>query len=165
MPRKSKILVVEDEVAIRTGLIDVLVYNGYDVDYADNGTEGLEKALTGQYHLLLLDVMLPGMDGYEVCQKIREKNQDLAIIMLTAKTSDDEIIHGLSLGADDYVNKPFSVRQLVLRIQAVLKRGQHATEHPQICLGESVSIDTLNLTGQCDSQEQLFTRREIDVLQ
>ena len=165
MPSKSKILVVEDEVAIRTGLIDVLVYNGYDVDYADNGTDGLAKALTGHYCLLLLDVMLPGIDGYEICQRVREQYQDLAIIMLTAKTSDDEIIHGLSLGADDYVSKPFSIRQLVLRIQAVLRRSQTRNEHPKIILGDTVTIDTLNLTGQCNHQEQVFTRREIDVLQ
>ena len=122
--RKIRILIVEDEAAIRTGLIDVLVYHGYEVDFAEDGPSGLKKANSGRYDLILLDVMLPGMDGFEICDRIRQRDRDQAIIMLTAKTSDEDIIQGLSLGADDYVAKPFSVAQLVLRIQAVLRRAQ-----------------------------------------
>ena len=119
MTRQIRVLVVEDEEAIRTGLIDVLVFHGYEADSAATGPEGLEKALTGKFELILLDIMLPGMDGYEICDRIRAVDRNQPIIMLTAKTSDEEIIHGLKLGADDYVAKPFSIQQLVLRIEAV----------------------------------------------
>ena len=111
MNRQIRVLVVEDEEAIREGLIDVLVFHGYDVDSAATGPEGLDKALTGRFDLILLDIMLPGIDGYEICDRIRAKDRYQPIIMLTAKSSDEEIIHGLKLGADDYVPKPFSVQQ------------------------------------------------------
>jgi len=125
MNKKLKILVVEDEEAILTGLIDVLVFHGYDVDFAKDGKDGLNKSLSGQYDLLLLDVMLPEIDGFEICNRVREIDKEQAIIMLTAKSTDDDIVQGLRFGADDYVAKPFSVAQLVLRIQAVLRRSIH----------------------------------------
>jgi two-component system alkaline phosphatase synthesis response regulator PhoP len=166
MNRKLRILVVEDEEAIRNGLLDVLVYHGYDVDFAEEGLDGLKKARSGQYDLILLDVMLPGMDGFEICNKVREQDKEQPIIMLTAKTSDDDIIHGLSLGADDYVSKPFSIAQLVLRIQAVLRRSKVAAEQEnQIQLDQDTYIDTRNLTGKRRDQDLSFTRREIEILQ
>ena len=131
MTRQIRVLVVEDEEAIRTGLIDVLVFHGYEADSAATGPEGLEKALTGKFELILLDIMLPGMDGYEICDRIRAVDRNQPIIMLTAKTSDDEIIQGLKLGADDYVAKPFSIQQLVLRIEAVLRRSQVGQEQAE----------------------------------
>ena len=130
--RMISILIVEDEEAIRSGLIDVFVFHGYQVDSAATGPEGLNKALTGKFDLILLDIMLPGMDGYEICDRIRAVDRNQPIIMLTAKTSDDEIIHGLKLGADDYVPKPFSIQQLVLRIEAVLRRSQVGQEQARM---------------------------------
>lgn len=166
MDKKLRLLVIEDELAIRTGLVDVFVFHGYEVGYADNGPDGLSKALTGQFDLILLDVMLPGMDGFEICQRIRREDKDQPIIMLTAKSSDEEIIQGLTLGADDYVAKPFSITQLVLRVQAVLRRSRVAEDqHGALQLNADVSIDTLNLTGQRGDILLAFTRREIDVLQ
>ena len=163
--RSISILVVEDEEAIRSGLIDVFVFHGYDVDSADNGPEGLEKALTGKFDLILLDIMLPGMDGYEICNEIRAKDRDQPIIMLTARTSDEEIIQGLKLGADDYVAKPFSIQQLVLRIEAVLRRSRIGIEQARtISLSNNVQIDTENLTGQNGAEALTFTRREIEIL-
>jgi len=163
--RSISILVVEDEEAIRSGLIDVFVFHGYDVDSADNGPEGLEKALTGKFDLILLDIMLPGMDGYEICNAIRAKDRDQPIIMLTAKTSDEEIIQGLKLGADDYVAKPFSIQQLVLRIEAVLRRSRIGIEQARtISLSNKVQIDTENLTGQNGAETLTFTKREIEIL-
>ena len=186
MTQKLRILIVEDEPAIRTGLIDVLVYHGYEVDFADDGLVGLEKALTGQFDLVLLDVMLPSMNGFDICERIRQQDKEQAIMMLTAKTSDDDIIQGLRLGADDYVSKPFSVVQLVLRVQAVLRRseaGRRQQQAQHIHLGQSsdapMTIDVLNLsacftdvdscaaTGETTSskkEEVSFTRREMDVL-
>jgi DNA-binding response OmpR family regulator len=146
MGRQISILVIEDEEAIREGLIDVLVFHKYDVDSAATGPEGLEKALTGKFDLILLDIMLPGMDGYEICDRIRAEDRNQPIIMLTAKTSDDEIVQGLKLGADDYVSKPFSIQQLVLRIEAVLRRTQVGLEQAR----------TINLR---DRGNQLYTAR------
>ena len=166
MTRKIHILIVEDEAAIRNGLIDVFIYHGYEVDSADNGKIGLKKALSGQFDMILLDVMLPGMNGFEICEQVRAKDRDQAIIMLTAKTGDEDIIQGLSLGADDYVAKPFSIAQLVLRVQAVLRRSRIGIEmDKQICLGDTIEIDTLNLSGRCGSETISFTRREIELLQ
>jgi two-component system response regulator RegX3 len=166
MPIKNRLLIIEDEPAIRTGLIDVFVYHGYEVDFSGHGVEGLNKALTGKFDLILLDVMLPGMNGFEVCNRIREQRRDQAIIMLTAKSNDEDIIEGLSLGADDYVAKPFSVAQLVLRVQAVLRRTRNrTTPNSMIQQGDALSVDCLNLSGKRGLQEISFTRREIEILQ
>ncbi len=164
MNRQIRVLVVEDEEAIRTGLIDVLVFHGYEVDSAATGTEGLEKAMTGQFDLLLLDIMLPGIDGYEICDRVRAVDRDQPIIMLTAKTSDEEIIHGLKLGADDYVAKPFSIQQLILRIEAVLRRSQVGREQARTLVLGAVEVDTENLSGNRGGDEIAFTKREIEVL-
>jgi DNA-binding response OmpR family regulator len=164
MNRQIRILVVEDEEAIRTGLVDVLVFHGYDADSAATGPDGLEKALTGHFDLILLDVMLPGMDGYEICDRIRSQDREQPIIMLTAKTSDEDIIQGLKLGADDYVPKPFSIQQLVLRIEAVLRRSQVGQEMARTLSIGGIEIDTDNLSGLKDGNEITFTKREIEVL-
>ena len=159
-------MVVEDEEAIRTGLIDVLVFHGYETDSAATGPAGLEKALTGTFDLVLLDIMLPGMDGYEICDRIRSKDRNQPIIMLTAKTSDEEIIQGLKLGADDYVAKPFSIQQLVLRVEAVLRRSQVGIEQARtVNLDNGVCIDTENLAGRNGTEDLTFTKREIEILQ
>jgi two-component system response regulator RegX3 len=164
MNRQRRILVVEDEEAIRTGLIDVLVFHGFEVDSAATGPDGLRKALTGKFDLILLDVMLPGVDGYEICDRVRSEDRNQPIILLTAKTSDEEIIHGLKLGADDYVPKPFSIQQLVLRIEAVLRRSQSGQEMARTLCVAGMEIDTENLSaGKC-GDEISFTKREIEVL-
>ncbi|MBP8926416.1 MAG: response regulator transcription factor [Pseudomonadales bacterium] len=164
MNRQIRILVVEDEEAIRVGLVDVLVYHGYQVESAASGPAGLEKALSGKFDLLLLDIMLPGMDGYAICNAIRERDRQLPIIMLTARTSDQEIIEGLRLGADDYVGKPFSIQQLVLRIEAVLRRTRIGQEQARTLNLDGVTIDTENLSGTGNAGPLVFTRREIDIL-
>jgi two-component system response regulator RegX3 len=163
---KPRILVVEDEAAIREGVADVLVFHGYRVDAVGDGKQGLEKALSGQYDLLLLDVMLPGCDGFSICDEIRKVDRDQPIIMLTAKTSDEDIVNGLALGADDYIAKPFSVAQLVLRVKAVLRRSRAGIAlATQIKLDGDVEIDTRNLAGRRGDEALTFTRREIEILQ
>ena len=132
MQRKSRLLLIEDEQAILTGLLDLFVYHGYDVDAAQDGQLGLEKALHGNYDLIILDIMLPRLDGFAICDAIRHHSREQPLIMLTAKTTDEDIITGLTLGADDYVAKPFSVRELVLRVEAVLRRSaKHRYEAAQ----------------------------------
>jgi two-component system response regulator RegX3 len=164
MDRPIRILVVEDEEAIRTGLMDVLVFHGYAPESAVTGPEGLAKALSGTFDLILLDVMLPGMDGYEICNRIRAKDRKQAIIMLTAKSSDEEIVAGLKLGADDYVAKPFSIQQLVLRIEAVLRRTPAGERRARTLKLGDCEIDTENLTGRNGGEDIAFTRREIEIL-
>jgi DNA-binding response OmpR family regulator len=162
MTDKAKILIVEDETAIRTGLVDVFVFHGYEVDFAENGEEGLRKSLSGLFDLILLDVMLPGINGFEICDRIRQQDRQQAVIMLTAKTNDEDIIQGLTLGADDYVSKPFSVTQLVLRVQAVLRRtGVGESVDRELTLANGLVIDSENLSADGDI---VFTRREMDVL-
>lgn len=168
MHKKSRLLIVEDEQAILTGLIDLFVYHGYDVEAAQDGQGGLEKALTEDYDLIILDIMLPGLDGFAVCDAIRKHSREQPLIILTAKTTDEDIITGLSLGADDYVAKPFSVRELVLRVEAVLRRSpKRRQEEAQLWIGPHLRIDTRNLVGMQTEQDDpiLFTRREIDILQ
>ncbi|MEN8206030.1 MAG: response regulator transcription factor [Pseudomonadota bacterium] len=166
MQRKIRLLIVEDEDAIRAGLIDVFVYHGYDVDFAADGPEGLDKALSGRFDMILLDIMLPGMDGFEICNRIRAADRDQPVIMLTARGTDEDIIQGLSLGADDYVAKPFSVAQLVLRVQAVLRRAHIGAElDATLRLGEDVEVDCRNLSGQRSDEALSFTRREVELLQ
>ena len=165
MPRKTRLLIVEDETAIRTGLTDLFVFHGYEVEAAADGHQGLRKALGGGYDLILLDVMLPGVDGFEICNRVRSQDPEQPIIMLTAKTSDEDIVRGLTLGADDYVAKPFSVTQLVLRVQAVLRRTRAVQgELALIRLTGGLTIDTRNLSGQRGAETLVFTRREIEVL-
>ena len=164
MEKKPKILVVEDEEAIRTGLIDVLVYHGYDVEWSENGNDGLKKSLSGKYDLLLLDVMLPGVDGFGICNQVREQDKEQAIIMLTAKSSDEDIIRGLKYGADDYIAKPFSIAQLVLRIQAVLRRSCVTSSQSVIELGDDITVDLDKLEGSKAGEKILFTRKEVEIL-
>lgn len=162
MALKARLLVVEDEAAIRSGLVDVFVYHGYEVETADNGDDGLRLALSGKFDLVLLDVMLPGVDGFEICNRIRQRDRQQPVIMLTAKSNDEDIVQGLTLGADDYVAKPFSVTQLVLRVQAVLRRSGIAGDAArEIRLNNGLVIDTANLSAG----DIAFTRREMDLLQ
>ena len=159
--RKVRLLIVEDEAAIRNGLVDVFVYHGYEVETAERGEVGLRMAQGGNFDLILLDVMLPGIDGFEICNRIRQQDRQQPVIMLTAKSSDEDIVQGLTLGADDYVAKPFSVTQLVLRVQAVLRRsGIDEAAAREIHLLNGVVIDSENLCAG----DVAFTRREMDLL-
>ncbi len=165
MQRKIRILIVEDEAPIRAGLTDLFVFHGYEVESVADGPGGLEKAIGGTFDLIVLDVMLPGMNGFEICNRIRAQDRDQPIILLTAKTSDEDIVRGLTLGADDYITKPFSVAQLVLRVQAVLRRSRSDTGLDNHLHIGDVQIDVRNLAGCRGTQNLAFTRREMEVLQ
>lgn len=164
MPHKPQILIIEDEEPIRVGLEDLFVYHGFAVDSAADGPGGLAKALTGRFDLILLDIMLPGLDGFEICDRIRAVDRVQPIIMLTARTADADIIQGLRLGADDYVSKPFSVTELVLRVQAVLRRSGATGDAADRFQVGALEIDALNLRGRRGAEEIPFTRREIEIL-
>ncbi len=120
---KLPILVVEDEAAIRTGLCDVLAFHGYAPTGVESGEDGLAHALSGRYALVLLDVMLPGMSGFDVCRELRAQRPEQAILMLTARGAEEDVLEGFRCGADDYVTKPFSVSELVARVEALLRRS------------------------------------------
>ncbi|MFO7445362.1 MAG: response regulator transcription factor [Ignavibacteriaceae bacterium] len=124
----SKILIVEDEPNMRLGLKDNLEFEGYEVDFAEDGETGQKKILAENYNLVLLDVMLPKMSGFDVCKNIRKKGNTTPVILLTAKGEEIDKVLGLELGADDYVTKPFSLRELLARIKAVLRRGEERAD-------------------------------------
>lgn len=122
--QKVRILIVEDEAPILIPLVENLRYEGYQVESVSNGATGLSKALENEYDLIILDIVLPDMDGFEICKRIREVDAFTPIVMLTARTQEFEKIYGLRSGADDYVTKPFSPRELMARIEALLRRSR-----------------------------------------
>ncbi len=161
---KPKILIVEDEEAILKGLTDVFLYHGYEVASAMNGREGLNLALTGTYHLIILDIMLPEMDGLTICNHIRDKDRSQPIIMLTAKGDEDDVVAGLKQGADDYVTKPFSIKELLARVEAVIRRSPKVLHERAVVSWESLSIDPQNLVLNYPSGHTELTRREVAIL-
>jgi len=127
MARRS-ILVVEDDAAIRRGVVDALDFDGYDVIEAADGHAGMERAIRANVDLILLDVVMPGPSGFDILREVRKSRPTLPVIMLTARGEEADRVDGLKLGADDYVVKPFSVRELLARVEAVLRRS--AAERP-----------------------------------
>lgn len=163
----SKILIVEDEEAIADLEKDYLELSGFEVEVANEGTLGLEKALGGDYDLFILDLMLPGADGFEICRKIRnEKNTP--IIMVSAKKDDIDKIRGLGLGADDYMTKPFSPSELVARVKAHLARYQRLVnsnvQENDIVEIRGIKIDKTARRVWIDGEEKPFTTKEFDLL-
>ena len=120
----NRILIVEDEAPMLQGLKDNLEFEGYEVDTAPEGNEGLQKILTNSYDLVLLDVMLPNISGFDICRNARKEGITIPIILLTAKGEEIDKVLGLELGADDYITKPFSLRELLARIKAVMRRTE-----------------------------------------
>ena len=161
----TNILIIEDEIAFAEGLVDLCELNGYRVKHVVDGESGLAEALSGQYGLVLLDLMLPGMDGFTVCDKIREKDKSLPIIILSAKNSDDDIINGLKFGADDYIPKPFSVPMLLARIEAVLRRSRQTMENEGKLVAGNLRVNFREYTGVRGTEELAFTRKEIEILE
>jgi len=130
----KKILIVEDEPGMQMGLKDNLEFEGYQVSTADDGEEGLQLLVQDTYDLLVLDVMLPKMSGFELCRTIRKKGLNLPVILLTAKSEEIDKVRGLELGADDYITKPFSLREFLARVKAVLRRGPENSSDSQSIL-------------------------------
>ncbi|MEM7582849.1 MAG: response regulator transcription factor [Acidobacteriota bacterium] len=160
---KPRILVVEDEVAIRAGLCDVLVYHGWQPVAVESGEEGLELGLRERFDLVILDLMLPGLSGLDVCQKLRAQLPRQPILMLTAKGSEDDIVRGLRCGADDYVTKPFSVRELVARVEALLRRTAAAAGDERFRFGDW-EVDADGLVAHAGEHSVHLSQREVDLL-
>ena len=163
----SRILIVEDEVAIADLEKDYLELSGFEVEIENDGTKGLERALHEEFDLFILDLMLPGVDGFEICKKIRE-TKNTPILMVSAKKDDIDKIRGLGLGADDYVTKPFSPSELVARVKAHLARYERliGSNMPQNDIIEirGIKIDKTARRVWVNGEEKQFTTKEFDLL-
>ena len=163
----SKILIVEDEEAIADLEKDYLELSGFEVEIASDGTLGLKKALEEEFQLVILDLMLPGVDGFEICRRIREV-KNIPIIMVSAKKDDIDKIRGLGLGADDYMTKPFSPSELVARVKAHLNRYERLVssnvKENSIIEIRGIKIDKTARRVWVNGEEKNFTSREFDLL-
>lgn len=167
--KRLRILVVEDEAAIRSGLLDVLAFHGYEPEGVERGDDGLATALEGRHELLLLDIMLPGMSGFDVCEKLRESLPRLPILMLTARGSEEDILRGFRCGADDYVIKPFSIAELLARVESLLRRAgvsepEESSSEPFEFAHWSIEPTELRATSSSSDAECELTRREVELL-
>lgn len=163
----SKILIVEDEVSIAELEKDYLELSGFEVDMEHSGDTGLEKALKNEYDLIILDLMLPVVDGFEICRKIREQ-KNIPVLMVSAKKEDIDKIRGLGMGADDYITKPFSPSELVARVKAHLARYERligsAAKSNEIIEIRGLKIDKTARRVYVNGEERAFTTKEFDLL-
>ena len=163
----SKVLIIEDEVAIGELQKDYLEINDYEVTIEHDGAKGLDAALKEEFDLIILDLMLPGMDGYEICKNIRSQ-KDIPIIIVSAKKDDIDKVRGLGLGADDYMTKPFSPSELVARVKAHLSRYERlvsATHKPNDMVEvRGIKIDKTARRVYINGEEKVFTTKEFDLL-
>jgi DNA-binding response OmpR family regulator len=161
----ANILIVEDEPAMQLGLKDNLQFEGYSVTVASDGQSGLDSILTNQFDLVLLDVMLPNMSGFDVCKNARSKGIDTPIILLTARGEEIDKVLGLELGADDYMTKPFSVRELLARIKANLRRtGALSKKDEYVAFGKlTIQFEAYNVTSADDPDIKL-SHKEFEIL-
>ena len=161
----SRILIIEDDKSIAELERDYLELNGFEVTICEDGTKGLEEALVGGYDLILLDLMLPGSDGFDICRKVREK-QNTPIIIVSAKHEDIDKIRGLGLGADDYMTKPFSPGEMVARVRAQLNRYERliGSGKNEIIEIRGLKIDRTARKVWVNGEEKNLTAREFDLL-
>ena len=161
----SRILIIEDDKSIAELERDYLELNGFEVTICEDGTKGLEEALGGGYDLILLDLMLPGSDGFDICRKVREK-QNTPIIIVSAKHEDIDKIRGLGLGADDYMTKPFSPGEMVARVRAHLNRYERliGSGKNEIIEIRGLKIDRTARKVWVNGEEKNLTAREFDLL-
>ncbi|WP_181348140.1 response regulator transcription factor [Thalassobacillus sp. CUG 92003] len=165
----KRILIIEDDYAIAEIEKDFLVIDGYEVDIVEDGKKGQEDALSGKYDLILLDLMLPNMDGIEIIRRIRD-HLNIPILMVTAKTEDIDKIKGLGLGADDYITKPFSPTELVARVKANLAQYERIlSEEPQLSIPKDIVYGRLRINTQSrrvykDNEEIFIKNKEYELL-
>jgi DNA-binding response OmpR family regulator len=166
MPKdyKAKLLIVEDDPPLLKGLLDFFVFNGFEAVGVEDGLRCLKIALNDRFDLMLLDVMLPGLDGFSICRQVRDAKPQQPIIMLTAKGSEEDVVTGFKAGADDYVSKPFSLRELMVRVEAVLRRSGRMVSEDEINLAD-ILFDPKTLTARRGDTQMELTRREMDLIQ
>jgi DNA-binding response OmpR family regulator len=162
---KTAILVVEDELAIQRGLCDVLAFHGYQPTGVETGEEGLRCGRSGQYELVILDIMLPGMNGFDVCEQLRAELPRLPILMLTARGAEDDVLRGFRCGSDDYVTKPFSISELLARVEALLRRaGKLDRPCEEVFEMGEWRVDAAERLARCGEAAVELSRREVEIL-
>jgi len=160
------VLVVEDEEALALGMRDALQHAGFQVQVVHDGTTGLERIKAEEPDLVVLDLMLPGMSGLEILAQLRKERRDVRVVIVTALASESDLLKGFELGADDYVKKPFSPRELVARVEAQFRRREmESTPTPQLELPGGISVDLHRLEVHRDGQVLQLTPREGDILE
>jgi two-component system response regulator RegX3 len=159
-----RILIVEDEVVLRDGLVDLLKAAGHTVDIAGDGLDATKRALNPELDLILLDVMLPKLDGIEVCQRVRKVRPSLPILMLTAKGAEEDKVRGLQVGADDYVTKPFGARELLARVEAIARRAKAVPVDPEIIGADGCRFDLSRCVAERNHQTFSLTPREVGIV-
>lgn len=173
MVQKRKIIIVEDDEALMLGLVENLQYAGYETESASNGDDAVRLAVETKPDLVLLDIMLPGKSGYEVCRSLREHGVNVPVVMLTARQDEFDKLHGFEVGADDYITKPFSVKELLARINAVIRRAEGLKRGPRrYNFGDCVlDMDArvllrkqTNAAGNEEWKEIKITRTEFELL-
>jgi DNA-binding response OmpR family regulator len=161
---QSRVLVVEDDVAIRRGLVDALGFHGYAVTEAGDGENAVKQALEGSPDLVLLDCMLPRGSGLDALRRIREARPTLPVILVTALGSEDDRVRGLSIGADDYIVKPFSLRELLARVEAVLRRSPARPSDVRTLSDGAVTVDLDRRVIIGRDGEQVISERDVGVI-
>jgi len=165
MEKSKHILLVEDDESILFGLQDILEGQGYQISTASNGIDGLKLATENSIDLLILDIMLPGMNGLEICKKVKKEKLMLPIIMLTAKSSEIDKISGLDYGADDYITKPFSLSELLARIRAILRRVYPEKNILRHYSFGNVEIDFTKMEVSVNNAEIKLTKKQFAILE
>lgn len=160
-----RLLIVEDEVRLADTLRQLLHRQGYTADVCYDGVSGLDNAMTGIYDLVVLDVMLPGMNGFQVVQKLRAANVAVPVLMLTAKSSLDDRIHGLDCGADYYLTKPFEPEELLACVRTLLRRGGGQLQEDTALTWGDLSLERATFTLGCGGREVRLSRREYDLME
>ena len=160
-----RILIVEDEKRLAGTLQELLHRQGYTADVCHDGVSGLDNALTGIYDLVVLDVMLPGMNGFQVVQKLRAANVAVPVLMLTAKSSLDDRVHGLDCGADYYLTKPFEPEELLACVRTLLRRGGGQLQEDTALTWGDLSLERATFTLGCGGREVRLSRREYDLME
>lgn len=164
----SKILIIEDDLDIANLIAIHMDDNGHEADKVHDGKEGLLRSMENEYDLIILDLKLPGMDGFEICKKLRQEKIDTPIIMLTSKSEEIDKVLGLEFGADDYMTKPFSIRELVARVKSVLRRGKRES-HPisstdQVLKFENFYVDISKRIVKANNRQVELSPKEFDML-
>ncbi len=167
----ARIVVIEDDASIRRGLCDLLAYHGFQPEGIERGDDGLKRAGEADCDLVILDIMLPGLGGFEVCERLRATRPDVPILMLTARGSEEDVLRGFRCGSDDYVTKPFSVSEVLARVAALLRRSGAGGEqvHDQHTSADDFAfggwqIDVTNLAAERRGKRLELTRRDIEIL-
>lgn len=161
---KTKILIVDDEANMRRGLRDNLEFDGYEISEAEDGMVALEMVAKEEFNLIVLDVMMPRLDGFEVCKTLRKNGNEVPIILLTAKGEEIDKVLGLEIGADDYMQKPFSVRELTARIKAILRRtNTEKVSEGEVTIGK-LTLNFKEYTAFDGEKEEKLSHKEFEII-